>query len=122
MSIKSALKLGVDTIFKTFKSISYTGTYIQILDKGFGGNTPNEEFIIPLVLILDYDSKEIQRGGLDVKYRSSLIDIIFKSEYLSIIPKDGDEFILDSIKYKVSVPISIDPVDLTYTLTLKKMS
>jgi len=121
MSIQTIFKSGVDTIFKTFKSVSHSGIYIQKIDTGFGSNTPDEEFSIPEVLILDHESKEVQRGNLDIKYRTDLVDIIFKSEHLPIIPKDGDEFIISSIKRKVSVPISSDPLGLTYTLTLKKM-
>lgn len=119
--MRNLLQQGVKSVFRAFKSLSKQATYIQKKSNNLL-NSYDEEFVIDEVLLLKSTDKDIIRLDPNIKFKKQEDEVIFLAEKLTIIPKAGDQIVIGDETFNIANPISADPADLTYTLTLRKIS
>ena len=117
--MRRIIEMAVSTAFNAISSLMYTAKYIVVKKSGF--DIDESETYVFRTVIEDDETSVGSSSGRDIT-NSHDLTLLFETKNLAVKAKHGDRVEIESEIYEIKQPVIFDPIKVTTTLYMKRIS
>lgn len=117
--MKSIIENAVKMAFSVISSLTLPTTYVVVKKNGFEVDESETHSLDVIIAEDETDDPSYGNSGLTKRHD---LEIMFETQKLPVEAKHGDKVILDGKTFEIEDPIEFDPIKVTTTLSMRRVS